>query len=361
MSIDSFEDNWEEDSGWEESSDNDWDDVELTTDIVLTKNKDEVEEKIFIIHEEIKCSNPKCSAIFFNGFICPDCNEINLSKFNKNLLKIKYKEAKKLILNLREIMEDSLRSIFNIEISMFTTPIKMNIDIKDVCQCCFMEFDDDSKRVIMKCHNNFCEDCVRRWISIKVRDNEVKPYIQCLSDKCHEPLSYDILNKYMDTSSKEKFIKYFSYKTLIKYQFFKQCKTYNCQEGVLFDPTSGREITDKTKCCNQCNETHDYSYKNEASTEAFKKLIEDNIIRLCPSCSAPTTKDRLSCNVITCSNCLIFWNWETRKTGATYNSVYKNNSDHWNKAAGSSDIDKNLYFEDKSYYGQEQVVNDAFI
>ena len=209
-----------EDEIWAEDSNENWDDMELTNDVVLKKQIEE--EKTLVITEEIHCENYKCKAIFYNGFICPECNEINIDLFNKNLRNIKYGEAKKLLSNLREILEDSLKSLYNIEISMFIAPIKLNMIVKDECQCCFMEFDKKCDRVPMKCHGNFCEDCVKRWIMIKVRDNEVKPYIQCLSDECHHPLPYDILNKYMDKDLKEKFIKYFSYKTLIKYSFFKQ-------------------------------------------------------------------------------------------------------------------------------------------
>ena len=331
--------------------------MELTTDIIL--KKDEKEEKTLVIKEEIHCSKRNCKTVYFGGVICPTCNEINVDIFNRHLRNDKYNEAKKLLSNLRELMEDSLKSLYDIEINMFMTPIKMNIDIKDVCQCCFMEFDEECGRVPMKCHGNFCEDCVKRWIMIKIRDNEVKPYIQCLSDECHHPIPYDVLNKYMDKGSKEKFIKYFSYKTLIKYGFFKQCKTYNCQEGVLFNPNTSKEQNSKTHQCNKCNEKHKYDFKSNLISEDFKELIEKNIIRLCPSCSAPSTKDRKSCNVIFCSNCSVYWNWETRVTGPTYKSVYKNEKDHWNKASKNDD-DKDLYFEDSHLHGVKGEINNAF-
>lgn len=351
------EEAWEDDWGEEEDSGESWDDVELT-DFVLKKQHQE--EKTLIVHEEIHCSNNICSAIYFNTIICPECNEINIDVFNRNLRSTKYREAKRLLSNLRDVMEDSLKSLYDVEINMFMAPIRLNTDIKDVCQCCFMEFDEDCGRVDLKCHRNFCEDCVRRWIMIKVRDNEVKPYIQCLSDKCHHPLPYEILNKLMDKGSKDKFIKYFSYKTLIKYQFFKQCKTYNCQEGVLFNPNTSKEHNSKTKHCNKCNETHEYIFKSNLISEEFKELIKKNIIRLCPSCSAPSTKDRQSCNVITCVNCSIYWNWETRVTGPSYESVYTNDSDHWNNDV-MDDTKKDLYFEDNHYHGRTERVNDAFV
>ena len=347
-----------DDEDWGEDNDGeDWGDTELT-DVIIKKSLT-TGTKATVILEIITCQKKKCGETYFNTIICPKCGEINMDIFNKNLRNIKYNEAKKLLENLRTIMEESLKRIFEIEINMFMSPIKMSKDEKDICHCCFIPFDKECRRVDLKCHRNFCEECVKQWIKIKVRDNEVKPYIMCLSEKCHHPLPYDVLNKYMDEESKEKFIKYFSYKTLIKYKFFKQCKTYNCYEGVLFNPNTSTEHNSKIHHCKKCNEEHKYEFKSNLISEEFKELIKKNIIRLCPSCSAPSTKDRKSCNVIFCTNCSVYWNWETKKTGATYESVYSGDKDHWSKDVKDEKA-KDNYFEDSNLHGEKERVNENF-
>ena len=350
--------NWESEGEWSDGEgDGEWDDLELMDqddDTLIQRAEVKQEDHALKIDKERKCQNEKCGAPYYNTFICPECGTIDQDLYAYELQNKKYSEVQELIKNIvgENDVNTSIDKIYEIEINLYVKNEIQLIDTTDnVCQCCFMDFDIDCPRVIGSCHSQFCEECVKQWIAIKVRDDEVKPYIKCLAEGCHNPLSMEVIKKYMKDEAKHRFIKYFSFKTLLKYTFFKQCKTHDCMYGCVFNPNRPsrdgvqREVTKKKVCCIDCKKDYEYEYKDALYDKEIQDMIKSGMIRLCPSCGVPSTKDRKSCNVITCVNCKIYWNWESKKTGPNYGSV-TDGKHHFSNDAYDEKTKKN-YFEDK--------------
>jgi len=347
-----------EDDNWEDEDDN-WGDDELIYDDTIcsslcnskSNTTEEENKNVINIFRIVKCQS--CKNEFFNSFICTNCGEIDTDELLYSQLDKQYSDSKILfaIINQEYNVNEALKKLYLIEINMFIKTTEDKIQNHDVCQCCFGDFKTECIRYDGAiCHNDFCEECIENWINIKVKDNKVKPFIKCLKDGCDNPLSCESLIFYMNEKMKEKFLKLFAFKTLLKYKFFKQCKTHNCCRGIIFNPNepsrdggTGREIVKIESECIDCNQTYTYEYNDEQVDSGIKKMINKGMIRLCPSCSTLTTKRRTTCNVIKCINCDIYWNWETKVTGPTYGSV--TNKKHWSKDS-SNIAARYLYFED---------------
>ena len=348
---------WEDEEEWSDGEEGDWDDLELVDEGDLIKRTVTQNDNILKIDKERRCQNKDCGATYYNTFICSECGTIDQDMYNYELQNKKYSEVQELIKNIvgENDINKGIDKIYEIEINLYIKNEKQKIDHNDnVCQCCFMEFDNDCPRVFGSCHSHFCKECVKQWITIKVRDNEVKPYIKCLAEGCHNPLSLSVIKTHMKKDDKKKFIKYFSFKTLLKYKFFKQCKTHDCMYGCVFNPNRPsrdgiqREITKKNVCCIDCKKDYEYEYKDALYDKEIQDMIKSGMIRLCPSCGVPSTKDRKSCNVISCVNCKIYWNWVSKKTGPNYGSVTDGKHHFGNDSIGNNNKDK--YFEEKIAY-----------
>lgn len=52
-----------------------------------------------------------------------------------------------------------------------------------------------------------------------------------------------------------------------------------------------------------------------------QELIKQGVLRPCPKCATPQSKDFGMCNIMQCAKCGIWWNWRTRETGASSNDL----------------------------------------
>lgn len=177
------------------------------------------------------------------------------------------------------------------------------------CEVCYMDFDGETKRENLRCHQNICKDCVKRHIEIKIKDKDILPYIRCPAEDCKCAIPYYNL-VLMPLKTTYDFINVFSEKMM--------CRT---------------------------------DTKPNNPDKDWADMLKKGIIRLCPLCKDPQMKEKGICNVIQCNKCSIWWNWRTNayaNTSRELKNKSRVNGSLWEK--GELEYQMNLQNTDKNAF-----------
>jgi len=94
-----------------------------------------------------------------------------------------------------------------------------------------------------------------------------------------------------------------------------------CHFGFLVDVTSREKKIRRCEYCHLAQEVRYFDPEELQLDDETRKLVEDGVLRPCPSCKAYNMKDYGICNVIQCHTCQIWWNWTTRQMGKSQNEL----------------------------------------
>merc|ERR1719300_348324 len=175
------------------------------------------------------------------------------------------------------------------------------------CQVCFA---DDANCKMKTCgHCNCCTDCMARHMEIKIKEDDVIPWICCPFPDCHAKVAPEHFNLITHERVREFCIIQYS-KILQRNSLWVNCTSKNCKFGFLvYDANfSGR------KQCKACNKNQLVT-RNAEQDDSIKELLKSGAMRKCPKCGELTMKDKGLCNIINCGKCSVWWNWQTRETG----------------------------------------------
>ncbi|ETO05798.1 hypothetical protein RFI_31597 [Reticulomyxa filosa] len=187
----------------------------------------------------------------------------------------------------------------------------------DACQVCFSTFDQKQcKLVQMQEHCNhaiICEECFKRYLQSKIKDEDVLPWLCCPTPNCFQPIFSQLLCATLEKEDLSKFAKSFLLKHLTRNPNWIKCKnTKDCQYGFVLFKEEKDEIQKKCECCELVQTVSRNPIKSD---QGFQELLKSGVLRLCPKCQFPTMKDKGLCNVMQCGQCGIWWNWRTYEFG----------------------------------------------
>ncbi|CAF0994339.1 unnamed protein product [Didymodactylos carnosus] len=183
-----------------------------------------------------------------------------------------------------------------------------------ICQICL---DPQSKPLIemITCrHQVICRDCYQQYLSIRIRDGEVMPWIPCPGEVCPIPLSCQnlIYDGQLSVEQLLEFCQVHMSKKLNRNENFVPCTTQSCYGGFLQLGQSKKEQV----TCRVCKQEQTIEKGKVGDLDdTFKNMIVKGVLRECPSCKHLTLKEKGLCNVIECAKCSIWWNWATREMG----------------------------------------------
>ncbi|CAF1039468.1 unnamed protein product [Didymodactylos carnosus] len=187
--------------------------------------------------------------------------------------------------------------------------------IFDSCQICFDSPHDSPILEMSTCqHRMICRDCFQQYLSIRIRDSEVMPWLPCPAEICPIPLSCKNILEDGGLKIEELllFCQIYMNKKLNRNENFIQCKTHDCFGGFLqFGKPRSEQVT-----CQICQQVQKIEKGKDGELDSeFQDMIKKGALRECPSCKHLTMKEKGLCNVIECAKCSIWWNWATREMG----------------------------------------------
>lgn len=179
-------------------------------------------------------------------------------------------------------------------------------------------------------HAMICKGCFKQYLKMKIKEDDITPWIQCPATNCKAPIAPSLLFEYLGNKNLYKFAEGFIRKHLARNNNFIKCQTSKCDFGwMILDKNVSKQHRLK---CEACNKTHNVCKDPLKNDDGFNELINNGILRLCPKCSLPTMKDKGMCNIMNCGKCGIFWNWRTRETGTSSKQLKnkaRNNGSLW--------------------------------
>jgi len=182
------------------------------------------------------------------------------------------------------------------------------------CTVCYSDFDEDTQAVsLTNCqHSSVCSDCFGQFLKVRIKDEEVLPWIPCPTPDCGLPVHpKDLTSSTVSTLELYLFSCSLMRKTLARNKNWVNCSTDKCEFGFLL---RGKE----TKMQAKCPVCHKSQTVAKVDPDAdVQKMIAEGVIRKCPKCEHPALKDFGMCNIMECGKCGIWWNWRTRETGKT--------------------------------------------
>eukprot|EP00484_Ammonia_sp_Unknown_P025488 CAMPEP_0197026486 /NCGR_PEP_ID=MMETSP1384-20130603/6558_1 /TAXON_ID=29189 /ORGANISM="Ammonia sp." /LENGTH=350 /DNA_ID=CAMNT_0042455159 /DNA_START=26 /DNA_END=1078 /DNA_ORIENTATION=- len=210
------------------------------------------------------------------------------------------------------------------------TEDKKEDQTSNLCQVCFMDTEPLVQMRAYCDHCMICELCFQQHLQIKIKEDEITPWLTCPAADCKAPICCELLFEYLELKHLYQFAEGFIRKHLARNSNWIQCQTKNCSFGfVVLDGDTSKQHKLQ---CPACRQRHTVSKDPTQSDEGFNKLIQSGVLRLCPKCSLPTMKDKGMCNVMHCGKCGIYWNWRTREIGTSSSQLKnraRNNGSLW--------------------------------
>lgn len=211
-----------------------------------------------------------------------------------------------------------------------------------MCQVCFCPFDDKSPAfVATHCGCSIiCTDCIKQYIALRVRDEDISPWIPCPGGECTIPLApADLVSSGVDRAVLERLCLVHVRKHLARNKDWVACENSKCEFGFIVVKKSSKA---KQKCM-ACRTSQVVMRSCDKADESFNELIKKGELRPCPKCGNHQMKDYGICNVIQCPSCNIWWNWRSRETGRTQREMKqraRRNGSLWE--AGELNYQRNL-------------------
>jgi hypothetical protein len=183
------------------------------------------------------------------------------------------------------------------------------------CNICYNDFDDEEckKVVVTNCgHSSACSSCFFNFVRIRIRDNDILPYVPCPAEACGMPLTAnDLLLSGVSTAALIGLATVHIHKSLIRHSSWVSCVTPTCLGGFAL----GNEKEKRREACSICKKVQVVERRKQELDEEFQKMVKAGTVRPCPKCKDMTMKEKGLCNIIQCSKCNVWWNWRTRETG----------------------------------------------
>ncbi|CAF3388288.1 unnamed protein product [Rotaria socialis] len=180
------------------------------------------------------------------------------------------------------------------------------------CQICY---DQEEPVITMNAcgHRVICPDDFHQYLSTRIRDSDLLPWIPCPAEVCSVPCDAKniIEDGRLTHAELLSFITTYMLKKLSRNENFITC--IQCQQGgfLQFGEPRKQEVT-----CQICNIKQTIEKGTDGDLDiTFKQMIQSGHIRECPTCRLLTLKEKGLCNVIECAKCGIWWNWRTREQG----------------------------------------------
>lgn len=185
----------------------------------------------------------------------------------------------------------------------------------DACTVCFVPFDgqDAKPAVLTNCfHENVCTSCFSRYIAVRIASGEVHPCLPCPDAECTTNIHPRDL---LDLAPFDKLLQFGAVllaARLAQSDNWVACANDNaCRFGFLVEPGCN-----ESKTCRVCDSTQLVSHRSKLDN-SWAELLKAGIMRACPKCSFPTSKDHGMCNAMSCHKCGVWWNWRSRRTAST--------------------------------------------
>lgn len=188
-----------------------------------------------------------------------------------------------------------------------TTEIPEQKESFDMCQVCFADSPD--AKMITCGHQNCCNDCLLQHMRVKIKDDDVIPWICCPFPDCRAKIHPNHF-KALQADQVVEFCRIQVCKALQRNSMWVNCQTARCHYGFLIEDDEKH----KGVKCDLCGKRQTVCRAADQD-DSIKELIKSGDIRKCPKCSELTMKDKGLCNVLNCGKCDIWWNWRTRQTG----------------------------------------------
>ncbi|CAF4205421.1 unnamed protein product [Rotaria sp. Silwood2] len=272
------------------------DDDDDDMDVAMVENTDESQKK---------GPSGKAAAAVEKGM---DDNQL-VPYFNRYLLILREQQQQSHLLTL-EYLNDCMTELF--------TTLEYKNDESDgqltfpTCQICC---DENMPMITMKAcgHRVVCVDDFNRYLSVRIHDGDILPWIPCPAETCFVPCHVDniIQDGNLTYSDLLSFLTTFMLKKLSRNENFIVC--VKCEKGgfLQMGPPTKQQVT-----CPICNERQTIEKGVDGDLDlAFKKMIKSGELRECPTCRHLTLKEKGVCNVIECAKCGIWWNWRTKEQG----------------------------------------------
>jgi CRISPR/Cas system CSM-associated protein Csm2 small subunit len=192
------------------------------------------------------------------------------------------------------------------------------------CQVCYAEF-DNSDCIALTMHNcghrMLCRDCFKQYISIKVKDLDVLPYVRCPdSNGCKIPIcSLDLATAQLDTLTLFRLAAAHMTKSITRNPDWVSCSTKGCPFGFMVRGASGTSLGKKS--CGLCSKQQEVKKEEVKLSDDFIAMIKSGKVRQCPKCPEYVMKDYGMCNAINCQRCGVWWNWRSKETAPDYETI----------------------------------------
>ena len=181
------------------------------------------------------------------------------------------------------------------------------------CGCCFSEVPIDK---CLQCPEGhlFCRDCVMRMIETSVAEGRTN--IKCPAmDGCGKDIPMSELERMIPEKTLQRLFQTEAINDIMKSGIDHVVKCFHCGFMVEFIGEGNMKCPQCSKeTCSKCGlEAHPHKTCKQAQEEDPEKIIEekmnDAIIRTCPNCKTPFTKD-VGCNKMVCPRCgtwICYW------------------------------------------------------
>lgn len=147
-------------------------------------------------------------------------------------------------------------------------------------------------------HAQLCSDCFHQYVSLKVNEQAVVPWLCCPSPGCRHPLTPTdlIARAKLSTHQLAHLAAIYLRKRLVRAgDVFVSCQTRDCPYGfvVALSKKSKKPPKPKEHTCVVCHKTQLVERGKEGELDdEFKKMIQNGTLRPCPKCAHLTLKEK---------------------------------------------------------------------
>ncbi|CAF3363782.1 unnamed protein product [Rotaria sp. Silwood1] len=228
------------------------------------------------------------------------------------------------------------RGLTTIDINEFDT-----VHLSKECGICLKEFESGVERIVISCDHQFCKDCWKQYLTLKIQEGSVHS-IFCPAVDCFKFVPNEIIEKCVDQNMARRYLQFDIKAFVDSNPNFKWCPHSNCTLAVqspIFDRLQSshmREFSKSVNCRNghyfcwdclqeghepaSCENWKDWFEKiAEIKPEELKGTEEEEEIaanclwlvtnsKKCPNCSISIQKNE-GCNHIKCVKCKYDFCW----------------------------------------------------
>lgn len=198
-------------------------------------------------------------------------------------------------MNEIEILSDEDEIIFVKE----THTQYVDLTKKSSCSICLEELDASDFQILRSCKDMFCSDCITKHIINKIDQNQAISCPKCKKDIKFQDVKYLVPQKHLEIYDQQSLKKY-----LQNEKNFFECKSPDCNNGVIVQPEMNLEQWNCTKCnknfclkCSEeshpkmsCQEYQMWKLDSKTGEIGMSILLQEGKIKKCPNCGANSEK-----------------------------------------------------------------------